>query len=144
MTNYMKILKYILQHRYIFKILAIITIAITLIYTINVKKESIYNDTEKEFRGVVYKKKQSDDKTILYINAKEKLVINDYYNLSENIKIGDEIIVSGNLKKPNNNTVPNLFNYKKYLYYNDIFYTVTATKIIKTANNPQDISFCNC
>ena len=59
----MKILKYILQHRYIFKILAIITIAITLIYTINVKKESIYNDTEKEFRGVVYKKKQSDDKT---------------------------------------------------------------------------------
>ena len=39
------------------------------------------------------------------------------------------------MKTPSNNTIPNLFNYKKYLYYNDIYYTMTALTINKISNN---------
>ena len=43
--------------------------------------------------------------------------------------------VIGKIKEPSNNTVPNTFNYKKYLYNNRIYYTVTANKITKIKNN---------
>jgi len=36
---------------------------------------------------------------------------------------------------PNNNTIPGLFNYKKYLYYSDIHYIMTADNIKKISNN---------
>ena len=58
-----------------------------------------------------------------------------------NINLGDEIKVTGTLKVPPSNTIPNLFNYKKYLYYNDIYYTVTATSIEKTSNNTNIIYY---
>ena len=33
----------------------------------------------------------------------------------------------GKMKKPNNNTIPNNFNYKKYLYNKKIYYTFTIS-----------------
>ena len=139
-VNFMKRLKYILQHRYLFKVLAIIILFISIFRTNYIKKESIYKN-EIEFIGTVYKKKITNNKTTLYIKTKEKLVINYYQELNDNINLGDKIKVIGNLKNPTNNTIPNLFNYKKYLYYNDIFYTVTAESIEKISNNTNIIYY---
>ena len=139
-VNYMKRLKYILQHRYLFKILAIIVLILAITYTNIIKKESIYKE-ETSFVGIVYKQKIFDDKMIFYLKAKEKIIV-EYYKVGDkNIKIGDTIKVDGILTKPNNNTIPNLFNYKKYLYYNDIFYIVKATNVKKIANNTNAIYF---
>ncbi len=128
-------LKHILRHRYLFKVLAVITLLLAILFTSFYQKKSVYLEDETYFKGIVYKKKITDNKEIYYIKAKEKLVIN-YYNISSNtISIGDEVEIIGSIKIPSNNTIPNLFNYKRYLYHNDIFYTVTAKSIKKIANN---------
>ena len=44
-------------------------------------------------------------------------------------KIGDIIKVEGKVEEPNNNTFPNLFNYKKYLKSKKIDYTIKASNI---------------
>ena len=121
-------LKYILQHRYYLKIICLIFILGLLLFTLLYKKASIYNIKDTEFIGYIYKIKETDTKRTIYIKGKEKLIINDYNN---NIKInlGDEIKVTGSLKEPQNNTIPNLFNYKKYLYNNHIYYLVDAKNI---------------
>ena len=129
----MKILKIILKHNYCFKIMAIIIILISLIYTKYHQKESSYQN-EDTFIGIVNKIKISDDKIIIYLKAKETLLIN-YYGALTNIELGDKIKVNGTLEKPTKNTIPNLFNYQKYLYNNNIFYLVKASKIEKIANN---------
>jgi len=134
-------LKYILKHRYVLKSLAICVLVYTLIITNLYQKESILDETTKTFVGTIYKIKQNDDKTTIYIKSKENLVINYYDKLPETISLGDEIKVIGNLKKPNNNTIPNQFNYRKYLYNNNIYYTVTAKQITKISNNTNIIYF---
>ena len=57
------------------------------------------------------------------------------------ISLGDEVAITGYLKEPSNNTIPNLFNYKKYLYYNNIHYTMTAKDIKKISNNTNIIYY---
>ena len=136
----MKRLRHILQHRYLFKILACLITIGTLIYTSNIKRESIYSD-ETEFVGIVYKIKIKDNKSVLYLKAREKIIVN-YYNVPlSNIKIGDKIKVFGELSLPSNNTIPNGFNYKKYLYNNNIFYIINASKIQKLSNNTNIIYY---
>ena len=133
-TVYMKRLKHILQHRYLFKILAILILIMSLIITKSIKKESVYTN-ETKFIGTIYKIKVNNDKTIIYINALEKLIIYYYNELSIDINLGDTIEIIGTLSKPKNNTIPNGFNYQRYLYNNDIFYIINATSIKKVANN---------
>lgn len=105
------------------------------------QKNSIYNGSETEIQGIVYKKKQNENKTTLYLKCKEKIVVNYYSEEDVDVSLGDEVKVIGKLKTPSNNTVPNLFNYKKYLYYDNIHYTMTADNIIKVSNNTNIIYY---
>ena len=139
--SYTKKLKYILQHRYIFKVLSVIILIYTIFVTKFIVIKSIFTGEEKEFIGLVYRIKQKNDKTTIYIKGKEKLIINYYQPLRENISLGDTIKIIGNLEKPQNNTIPNLFNYKKYLYNNKIYYMVNAQSITKIANNTKIIYY---
>ena len=127
-------LKHILQSRYLFKIIAIFVLLGVIIYTNNYKFISKYDLLDNEFIGIVYKIKKSSDKTTLYIKGSEKLIIN-YYKDMDNISLGDTITVNGELVVPSNNTIPYLFNYKKYLQYDKINYIVKAKKIEKIKNN---------
>ena len=63
-------LKYILQHRYLFKALALFILIIAIIYTNVYEKKSKYIGIETEFTGIVYKKKIRNKKVTLYIKAK--------------------------------------------------------------------------
>ncbi len=136
----MKRLKYILQHRYVIKVLTVIFLLLIVLYVSYNKKESLYS-SENEFTGIVYKKKIAKDKISFYIKAKENIIINYYDVLDNDISLGDTIYVKGDLTLPNKNVVPNLFNYKKYLYNNDIFYIVKANYIEKIANNTNVIYY---
>lgn len=105
------------------------------------EKKSIYNGTETNIEGIVYKKKKTSKKITLYLAAKEKIIINYYTEDNIDISLGDKIEVTGTLKNPSNNTIFNLFNYKKYLYYNDIHYIMTASSINKISNNTNIIYY---
>ena len=139
-VNYMKRLKYILRHRYYIKLVALLFLLLVFIYTKVVKRQIIYND-ETEFFGVIYKIKVKNDKTSIYIKAKERLIIETYSQINDELKLGDTIYVKGILTIPNNNTIPNIFNYRKYLYNNGIYHIVIATNIEKVANNTNVIYY---
>ena len=127
----MKKLKNILQYNYVYYILFIISIVITII-GINTEPKSIYNENTKSVRGVVTEYKITDDKITIYLKSQEDIVISYYYKNKkeiDNISYGDEIKVNGTFNKPSNNTVPNLFNYKNYLLSRKIKYTVSAYKM---------------
>ena len=130
-----KRLVFYINRYHLLKILAIIVFILSIIYTNICQKHSVYLEDETEFTGTVFKIKTTPNKTTIYLKSSEKLVVNYYQDIKENIKIGDKIFVKGKLKLPSNNTIPNLFNYRKYLDNNDIHYIVVASSITKTANN---------
>ena len=111
-------------------------------------KTSIYNGNEELITGTIIDYKMLDTKykmTILTTkdNISEKVIASIYlndndYNLRKKVsdfKIGDRIILKGNLNKPLNNTIPNTFNYQKYLYYQKIYYLFTVKEIISIENS---------
>jgi len=140
-THYTRRLKYILQHRNYIKIATIFILISILAFTLIYQKKSIFKGNETEIQGIVYKKKITDDKVTLYLKNKEKIIVNYYTKEKINISLGDEIKVIGKMKIPNNNTIPNMFNYKKYLYYNDIHYIMTVNNIEKISNNTNVIYY---
>lgn len=127
-------LRYILQHRWYIKIGVGTLILSIFLYTLLSENKSKYVGNEKEFEGIVYKIKNSNNKRMIYIKGKEKIIINDY-DMSVEVSLGDKVKVMGNLEKPSNNTLPKQFNYKKYLYYEKIYYLVKANKIRVTKKN---------
>lgn len=110
-------------------------------YTCLYQRKSVYSVADKEFIGTVYKIKATADKITIHVKAKEKLVVNYYQELPEEIKLGDKLQISGNLLIPSKNTIPNQFNYKEYLYYNGINYIVVADSISKIENNTKIIYY---
>lgn len=131
MISYLNHLKKISQSNYII-IFLIVFLFLTYVYTINVKKESIYNQEETNFIGTIIKKTKTDYGYSLTIKGKEKLIIYTkkcFYNL------GDLVLVKGKLELPKNNTVPNNFNYKKYLSRQNIFYLITSDDITLLRKN---------
>jgi len=133
----LKKLKNLLQSRYLFKILTIIILFGNIVFTKFYQFESKYNKEENEFIGIVTKIKTKEDKLVLEIKAKEKLIINYKYknNTLNNISYGDKILVKGKLKEPSVINIPNTFDYKKYLYTKKIYYVVEANKVDKLENN---------
>ena len=133
----MRRLRHILQSRYLFKILVIIFLISTIIFTKLYKYKSKDNGDETIFIGTVYNYKLDDDKITLYIKAKEKLIVNYRYDdlVFNKLSYGDEVLVEGKLNIPSENTIPNTFNYKKYLYNKNIYYIVNASSIKKIKNN---------
>ena len=144
---FMRRLKIILQHKYLFKVLALLVLMISL-YRINfIKRESILNGDLTSFEGIVKRISIKDNRVEIYVNNKETIIGNYYYEDEEetdyfdDIKLGDRIIIYGNLNEVNNNTIPNLFNYKKYLSTNGIFYLMTIDKFEKVGNNTSIIYY---
>lgn len=137
----MKKLKHILKSRYLFKILVFITLIASIIYT-NYPHTSKYNIDDNKFTGIVKDYKIADNKLTINLLAKEEIIIEYKYNnaSSINLSYGDKILVRGKIKEPNENVIFNNFNYKKYLYYQKIYFIVEAESIDKIANN-QKISY---
>ncbi len=63
--------------------------------------------------------------TYYFKTLKDKVYFINNYN------IGDTINLNGNLNIPKNNTIPNTFNYKEYLKYKKIYYTLSIESFNK-------------
>ena len=105
---------------------------ITNIYEFHSK----YSINTKSVIGIVTDFEIDGNKVTINIKAQEKLIINYYVKTKEekdyykdNLELGDKIKVIGTFEVPSNNTIPNIFNYRKYLYNNQIYYLVDADEI---------------
>ena len=132
-------LKIILNSKYLYLILLLL-LGIYFLYSNSISRKSNISLDNKTFKGIVTNYKI--DKDILTIEVKDKEKIIGYYyfkSLEEingfNIKLGDTVLLEGEFKIPTNNTVPNLFNYKKYLYHKHIYITMNINSIKKIKDN---------
>ena len=132
MINYLKLLKKIYQSKIFYILLTLFTFLSFYLIANSLKKESIYNPKQTSFTGEIIKIKKTDYGYSLILKNKENLVVylDEYlYNL------GDQVKIEGTLEIPSNNTIPNNFNYKKYLNNQQIYYILKAKKITLLKEN---------
>ena len=121
-------LKTLLQYNYFYIILVILVLCLTFIRN-SFYNESKFNASETSFVGIVDEIKKSDDYYKITIKSKEKIIGSYYSKEPLNISLGDKIAFKGTLSKPKNNTIPNTFNYRKYLYNHHVYYLVKIDNI---------------
>ena len=127
--------KIVLQYNSIYIILLLLIIA-TSFLRIKYYNYSSQIDITKPFIGIVTKIDYKNNKYKIIIKNKEKIIgyLKEYH---KDLKIGDKVLIEGNYYKPSNNTIPNTFNYQKYLKYQKIYYIMNIKKIniLKKNNN---------
>lgn len=135
-------LKSLLQYNLIFIILFLFLILYILIFTNIIKYKSVYNGDEQKIEGKIISFSLNGNKLKLNVLAKEKIIATYYIDTREEkekilneINIGDQIILYGELQKPSNNTIPNNFNYKKYLKNNKIYYLINVESFVVKSSN---------
>ena len=136
----MKKLKTILQSRYLFKILGVISIIYSIYYSFCFPIKSKYSCDTKEIIGQVIDYQIDGSKLKLTIKEKEKIIVYYYFkseteknNYEQKLELGIILKIVGKLAIPKNSKTPNGFNYRNYLKYHHINYymNVSSLKIIK-------------
>ena len=121
-------LKITLQSKYFLLLLFSLTIILIIVKTKIITYHSIYNINDNKFVGIVDK----INKNTITLKSKENLIIQtDEFPY----QLGDKIEVIGKLNIPKKNTIPNTFNYQKYLYNQKIFYTLNPSSIKLISKN---------
>lgn len=138
----MKKLKNILKYKYFYIIILIVSILYALIYNYVFTSNSKYNGNEELINGYINNYYIDGNKLNIELIGKEKIICIYYFESEEelnrfNYKIGDYIELIGTMSIPSNNTIFNLFNYKKYLYIKNINYIFKAESIVLLKNNPK-------
>ena len=129
-------LKILLQSNKIYYCLLIATILYVGI-KVKIGYTSKININE-DFTGIVTTIVKKENSFKLTIKGKEKLIV--YISNIENIELGDKVVVKGKYTLPKKATIPNNFDYQKYLYNNHIFYIMYA-KELKIIKKNQNITF---
>ena len=123
---------------YLILLFLVVIYLIIYITTYDVKYIHNIEDTTFKLKIVDYK----IDGNQLTLNFDSE-VIGKYYfetlkakeNFNKTYSIGDILFVEGTLEIPKNNTVPNTFNYKKYLKYKKINYILKIDSFKKYSSN---------
>ncbi|MGM9878488.1 MAG: DNA internalization-related competence protein ComEC/Rec2 [Bacilli bacterium] len=135
----MKRLKIILQSKFIYLFLFFIAI-ISYFVASNLEHVSSFSEFKDEkfiITNIIFK----DYGIRLDLKGKEKVIGYLYYDeeakneFIKSFELGDEVLVSGDISEINNNTVPDTFNYKRYLYSNKIYNVIEITSISKISDN---------
>ena len=125
-------LKIVLQSK-IFLFL-LLTLVSTLVLILSCKdKHSIYTLNDGQVEGKIIDYTYKGDKIVLTLKTPEKIIVNYYIKGDTdilNFKIGQKIVAKGQMREPTNNTIPNTFNYKKYLYHKNIYYVFTTNSLL--------------
>ena len=118
-------LKILLQSNKIYYCLLIATILYVGI-KVKIGYTSKINVNE-DFTGIVTTIIKKENSFKLTIKSKEKLIV--YINNIDNLELGDKATVREEYVLPKKATIPNNFDYQKYLYNNHIFYIMYAKKL---------------
>lgn len=135
----MKKLKIILNSRYL--IISLIFIYfICLVCNLSFNNKTTYQEKYYNISGVLLDYKIDNDKLTIILKEKEKIKGTYYLKssketdiLQRQLEYGCSMNIKGIIKIPSNNTIPNTFNYKKYLKYNHINYIIQidSLKVLK-------------
>ena len=131
MKHFFLKLRIILLCDYLYYILFFIT-CIFLLININ-KKIDVPIFTNNSYELIINDYKINDKTITIYFDN----IIGKYYvdndekvkEFKDNYSFGDKIYIEGEISVPNNNTIPNNFNYKNYLYHKYIYYIIKIDKI---------------
>ena len=132
-------LRKVLLHDSLFYFLLIISLFYSFLYLFFHKVESKYNIEDNYFELIVRNYNIDGDKLTLTF---DNLIGTYYFELEKdkkdfykNINLGDTLDIIGTLETPSNNTIPNTFNYRKYLEHNNIKYVLKIEKYNKIKDN---------
>lgn len=124
----------------LYLILLFLTFIFLFIYHINYKVSNKYSLNDNEFKLTIKKYNIDGDK--LSIEFKENLIGVYYFKTKKEknrfintYSLNNIIYAKGNLKKVNNNTIPNTFNYNDYLKHKNIQYVLNIDTFNKIKNN---------
>ena len=129
----LKKLKIVLQSKVFYFVILILCIINVTIRVFVIKHQSLYQSSEHEFILEVVNIKNSSSGQIITFKGREKLIT--HYKEKFPYKIGDKLKIEGLLSLPSKNTIPNLFNYRKYLYNDGIFYILTIKNMVLLEEN---------
>ena len=137
MKHFFLKLRIILLCDYLYYILFFIT-CIFLLININ-KKIDVPILTNNSYELIIDDYKINDKTITIYFDN----IIGKYYvdnnekvkEFKDNYSFGDKIYIEGEISVPNNNTIPNNFNYKDYLYHKYIYYIIKIDKIKMISKN---------
>lgn len=117
------------------KVFLLIFCLLSLIRTIfnHFNYENIYNEYKTSITGIIVNFEKNKDKTIIDIKNKRKYRITVYDDVK--YEYGDKISVTGTFFSPSDNTVFNLFNYRKYLLSKNIYMLIKNPKIKLISKN---------
>ena len=137
----LKKLSLILHSKFLYFFLTVV-IFLACIFTFCFPKTSKLDPTATKFTGKVIDFQVEGDLLKITLQSVEKLVGNYYFstleeknNFLNDYHLGDEMIVTGVLERPKKSTVPNLFDYQKYLERKKIFYLIKIDTITKIKDN---------
>lgn len=123
-------LKILLQSNVLYIILFIFLILFVYYKTIYKSYDSLYEGNEIEITGYITDYKITDTKLSLTVLADEKIIINYYFAENDEIDLsnlyGKKVTAYGEIYEASGSSIPNTFNYKKYLYNNEIYYLFSA------------------
>ncbi len=138
----MQKLKTLLQFNKVLIIVGLLIFFYVLFFTKVIFYKSQYNINTSNIEGKILLFNINGNKLNLEIKAKEKIKAVYYIQsreeknyLENNLCLGCTIIMQGTLEKPKNNTIPNTFNYKNYLYNKKIYYIFNISDYQIKKNN---------
>ena len=115
-----------------FLIVLILITLLNFIYSVN-NIESKYDINIKSVIGVVTDIEKDKDKAKITLKAKENILV--YYYNDIDINLGDKVKVIGSLENLKDNTIFNLFNYRKYMLSKNTYYSMNANNIMTLEKN---------
>ena len=134
-------LRTILLQDKLYYLIFILVVLITIV-NINIPRNSIYNPNMTEVSGKIISETIEGNKLKLILKNKEKIIVNYYfekeyekYSYQNKFHLGDYINVEGELVEPTSPSTENLFDYKKYLYHQKIYFIMKASNIKKIKDN---------
>ncbi len=135
-------LRILLLQNKLYIILFVLASVFSLLYTNIINFKSLYNINETIFTLIITDYKVDGNKLSLEFVGKEKIIGNYYFdslkeknNFLNTYSLGDKVVLVGTIEKASENMIPNTFNYKKYLYYNKVYYLLTIKSFNKLKDN---------
>ena len=133
MKIYLQLLKKKLQSKFFLLFLFLLIILISY-YRVNLDVVSFYKGSELEFKLEVSDKKYKNNQYTISFLGKEKIIS---YVKDFSYDVGDIVYVKGSLNKIKKNTIPNVFNYQRYLQSRGILWElkINEIKLVKKNNS---------
>ena len=131
----MQNLKPILQSNKFLVILFVLTF-LWCFLSFSISSKSIFSSEQTKIEGKIFSFKVDGNFLSITVDAKEKIQAFYYFDsLEEKTRVestlgyGKKIILEGTLQKPSSSSIPHTFDYKKYLSYQKIYWTMSVDRL---------------